>query len=122
MYEDFINDLVNCQDSVILVLSDEGLNLKEISSLQITDVDFSSKTISLSNAKLKISDDSLKRIECAFNEEYYLFNNGEGEMERLIKSPFVVRGTSNEENVIYKRLEMFERLFGINLDEEVNGL
>lgn len=126
-------DLVNAQDEVIFRLAFEGVvgyQVSEILNLRKQDVNFETNELKLRDDKygertLHVSEECLRTIRQAINEEEYHLMNGlstaKSPVKKLISSDYVVRGVISgrvkygndraDRHTIYRRISKLKEIF-----------
>lgn len=93
--DDMINFCANAQDAVIIKLRYDGLSLKEISNLRMSDC--KDNPIILRDDKdnitrrLKVEQSTLNLIEDAYSQQYYLKSNGEPDAKSVSSLTSVIK-------------------------------
>lgn len=133
-YNEFISlleELHNGQDQAFLFLIWEGIigeKFSEIQQLTFEDISFDNCTIFVKdrNEDVKVSEDCIKYLEKAYNQDtYYQYNPNTGEFneKELLKSPYLMknvkspRGTENSPvgmSVLYNRIHAMKDFLGLD--------
>lgn len=137
-YEEFIDlledqNMLNAQDQSFLFLIFEGAlgeRFSELTELRFEDFDFDNKSVYIKgrNRNISLSDECLKYVEKAYNQDtYYVYNlkTKEFSEKELLPSPYLfknVKSPRSTENIPVGMSVLYNRLHGLKEVLELDSL